>query len=70
VELRNNRITIGELYANDKAKRVIEKNFPVLRNPFLLTVALKMSLENTMKLATGPSAPMQVAKLVADLKSI
>jgi hypothetical protein len=70
VELRNNKITIGELYANDKAKRVIERNFPVLRNPFLMTVALKMSLENTLKLATGPSAQLQVAKLVSDLQSI
>lgn len=70
MELKNNKITIGELYENDRARRVIERTFPILRNQFLMTVALKMSLENTMKLATGSDAPDQVAKMLSDLRRI
>jgi hypothetical protein len=70
LDLKNNKITIGELYLNTKAKRLLDRNFPVLLNPFILTVALKMSLENTLKLATGSNAPAQVASLLSDLRNI
>lgn len=70
MDLKQNKITISELYASEKAKRIIERSFPVLCNPFLQTVALKMSLENTLKLASGSHAQEQVDKVLADLKSI
>jgi hypothetical protein len=70
MNLRNNQITVGELLSNARAKAVLGRNFPQLMNPFLLTVARNMTLQNTLKLATGPCASEQVTQLIADLEAI
>jgi hypothetical protein len=70
MNLRSNQITIGELLSNAKAKSVLGRNFPQLMNPFLLNVARKMTLENTLKLATGPYAQDQIKKIITDLEAI
>lgn len=70
MDLKNNRITIGEIIKNPRAKYIIDRNFPIMMNPFLLQVALKMSLENILKLASGPYAQDQRNKVIFDLESI
>lgn len=70
MDLRNSKITLGELFKNAQAKSVIEYYFPILTNPFLVQMALKMSLENTLRLACGPDAGMRITQTVAALQAI
>lgn len=70
VDLKRRQITVGELLVNPKARRILGRNFPELMNPFLLNVAQKMTLENTLKLAVGPYAPEQVSSIISDLEAI
>lgn len=70
MDLRNNKITIGEVLQIPKAKAILGRNFPELMNPFLLKAASKMSLENTLKLAHGPSAQEKIDKIILDLEAI
>jgi hypothetical protein len=41
-----------------------------MMNPFLLNVAEKMSLENTMKMARGPYAKDQIEKMITALNAV
>ncbi len=70
MNLRNNQITIGELLSNVRARAVLGRNFPQLMNPFLLNVARRMTLGNTLKLASGPCAQEQVLQIISELKAI
>jgi hypothetical protein len=70
MDLRNNKITVGELLQNKRAKAILGFNFPEMMNPFLLNIAEKMSLENTLKLARGPDARDQIEKMITALKAV
>lgn len=70
MDLRNNRITIGEILEYPRGRAILNKNFPVMMNPFLLIIAEKMILDNILKLAQGPNAQEQKDKMVADLKAV
>jgi len=70
MDLRNNKITVGEILCNPRAKALLGKNFPELMNPFLLNVAKKMSLESTFKLARGPYAQDQIKNFIFALEAL
>lgn len=70
MDLRNNRITIGEILEYPRGRAILNKNFPVMMNPFLLIIAEKMILDNILKLAQGPNAQEQKDRMVADLKAV
>ncbi len=70
MDLKNNKILIGEILQIPKAKEILGKNFPEMMHPFLLLTARKMSLENTLKLAHGPFAQDQIDKIISDLQAL
>jgi hypothetical protein len=70
MDLRNNKITLGEILKNPKGEGILGRFFPELMNPFLLHQAKKMSLENILKLATGPNALEKKAKIIDRLNAI
>jgi hypothetical protein len=70
MDLQHNKISISEIIDNPRGKVIITRNFPEIMNPFLLHIARNMTLENTMKLATGRYAQDQVRKLISDLEAI
>jgi hypothetical protein len=70
MDLKNNKITVGEVLLNPRAKAILGKNFPELMNPFLLHVAKKMSLESTFKLARGPYAQDQIKQMIFALEGV
>lgn len=70
MDLKNNQITLGEILKKPKAERIFDKLFPELMNPFLLIQAKKMTLENILKFATGPSAPEKIEKVISMLRLI
>lgn len=70
MDLKNNRITIGEILVYPRGRAILNRNFPVMMNPFLLVIAEKMILDNILKLAQGPNAQEQKDKMIADLKAV
>ncbi len=70
MDLKNNQITLGEILKNPKAEHIFVKFLPELMNPFLLRQARKMTLVNILKLATGPSAPEKITKVIYMLEMI
>lgn len=70
MDLRNNRITIGEILAYPRGRAILNRNFPVMMNPFLLVIAEKMILSNILKLAQGPNARDQIDKIISDLTAV
>jgi hypothetical protein len=70
MDLKDNKITIGEILKNPKAKAILIRNFPVLNNGFLLRMSHSMSLENTFKLATGHCDQDQIQKVIFSLNAI
>jgi hypothetical protein len=70
MDLKNNKITLGEILIHPKAERIFNRLFPELMNPFLLIQAKKMTLDNILKLATGPNAPEKIEKVISTLMLI
>lgn len=70
MDLKNNKIELDHIMRNPKGKTIMARNFPELMNPFLLKMASKMSLENTLKLARGPYAKDQINRIITDLEAI
>ena len=70
MDLKNNRITIGEILVSPRGRAILNRNFPVMMNPFLLVIAEKMILDNILKLAQGPNAQEQKDKMIADLRAV
>ncbi len=70
MDLKNNQITISEILQNPKAKAILARNFPELMHPFILQVARKMNLENTLKLAKGNYSSDNVSKIISDLELV
>jgi len=70
MDLQNNRITIGEILVHPRGVALLNRNFPVMMNPFLLVIAKNMILANILKLAQDPNAQNQIDKLISDLKAI
>lgn len=70
MDLKNNRITIGEILVYPRGRAILNRNFPVMMNPFLLVIAEKMILGNILKLAQGPNAQNQIDKMLSDLKAV
>ena len=70
MDLMNCKITVGEMFKNPRAKIILRRNLPELRNTFLLHKSLNMSLENALKLARGCDRQEQMKKMISDLKAI
>jgi hypothetical protein len=70
MDLKNNKITLGEILDNPKGEIVFGRYYPEVMNPFLLNVARKMSLENILKLGNGTESPNKVERVIALLKAI
>ena len=70
MDLKNNKITVAEMYENPGAKAILRRTFPELLNPFLFQVAKKMSLESTMKLAYARYDHEHMKSVLDALKAI
>ena len=70
MDLRNNRITIGEILVYPRGRAILERYFPEIMNPFLLVIAERMILSNILKLAQGANAQDQIDRVISGLKAI
>ncbi|RPF42189.1 hypothetical protein EDD70_2528 [Hydrogenoanaerobacterium saccharovorans] len=70
MDLRNNQITIGELLLNPKAKMIARREFLALMNPFMLSMAKNMTLEQALKYAEKEIPQNKINRIIAELKAI
>lgn len=70
MDLRGNRITIGEILANPQAKKIAQREFPQLfGNPFAMRMAQGMTLNQALGYA-GNIPRDRLAKILQELSQV
>ncbi len=70
MDLKNNKITVGELLDNPRTKAVFQRRFPmVLRHP-LLGASRTVTLEQLISIATTYMPKKVVDETLEELKSL
>ncbi|WP_312645718.1 hypothetical protein [Hydrogenoanaerobacterium sp.] len=70
MNLRNNQITIGEILSNPQAKRIAQREFSSLMNPFMLGIAKNMTLQQALGYAGNRMSQDRIQKILEELKAI
>lgn len=70
MDLRNNRITIGELLNNPKAKAVLASELPEMSGSPYLILVRGMTLEKVISKWGGHIPPERLQRIVKKLKEI
>ena len=70
MDLKNNKITIGELYQNPKALKIFEREFGALVHHPMVRAASGMPLSKLLKLAKNKVEPSQVERILKELEEL
>ena len=70
MDLKGNRITMGEILKNGAAKALLLRAFPELDNPLMLMMAKGMTLDAVLKLGAGRYDPEKIARVLAELAAL
>jgi hypothetical protein len=70
MDLRNNQITVGEILTNPQAKALLNREFPEVASPFLLSLAHNMTLASIIELAKGRYSQDKIDKVLAELQAM
>ncbi len=70
MDLKNNRITVGELLANPQAKELFYREFPALVNSPYLKNASRMPFSDVVRLANRYLAPEKIRQIMKELEQI
>ena len=70
MDLKNNRITVGEVLTHPGARALLKKELPELANSPLLGLAKNMSLSNVIRVANGKISPDKMVHLLDELKKL
>lgn len=70
MELRDNQITVGEILANPQAKALLNREFPEVANPFLLSLGRGMTLASILEIAKGRYPQEKIDRALAELQAI
>lgn len=68
MDLRNNQITVGEILKNPQAKALLNREFPEVANPFLLSLAHNMTLASILELAKNRYPQNKIDSVLAELQ--
>ena len=68
MDLKNNKIKMGEIFNNPEAKKILEREFPEFTTPFMLRMAKNMSLDDVLRLAKGRVPQAKIDRTVEELK--
>lgn len=70
MDLRNNKITIGELLSHPKARAIAQREFPQLAaSPMMMRMASMMTLQQALGYAGGLERE-QVDRILRELSAI
>jgi hypothetical protein len=70
MDLRNNQITVGEILKNPQAKALLNREFPEVANPFLLSLAHNMTLASILALAQNRYPQDRIDRVLAELQAM
>ena len=70
LDLRNNRITIGELLANPRSRQVLERRFPQAMHLPILAKADTMTLATAMKLGAAYVPRKAIETALEELRAL
>lgn len=70
LDLRNNRITMGELLANPRSRQVLERRFPQAVNLPILAKANTMTLATAMKLGAAYVPRKAIQEALEELRAL
>ena len=70
MDLRNNQITLGELWYNPKSRSVFQKRIPMLAKHPLQGAARTVTLEQLRDFISGWVPGMMVNGVMSDLKKL
>lgn len=70
MDLRNNQITLGELWDNPKSRAVFQKRIPMLAKHPVQGAARTVTLEQLRDFITGWVPGMMVNGVMSDLKKL
>lgn len=70
MDLRNNRITMGELLANPRSRQVLERRFPQAVNLPILGKANTMTLATAMKLGAAYVPRKAIQEALEELRAL
>ena len=70
MDLKGQKITVGEIVANPKAKALLERELNQYMTPMLMRMAKNMSLKEVLRLANGRVPQTEVDRIVRELESV
>ena len=70
MDLKNNKITVGELMANPAAKAVLEREFSQYMTPMLMQMAKNMTIKDVLKYASGRVPQQYIDKIIRELEMV
>lgn len=71
MDLRNGRITMGELWKNPQARAILQREFPeIAGNPMMLRMAMGMSLSRVIPHARKHYSQQKVDGVIRQLQAV
>lgn len=70
VDLKNYKITVGELLSNPKSKAVLHREFPNLINHPMIGMARNMTLEKVLRYAQDYLPKERIRQVISELERI
>lgn len=70
MDLRNNQITVGELLANPKARKVLERRFPHVMGRPIVAASKNMPLHKVLRLAAAYVPQKVLQETLQELKKL
>lgn len=71
MDLRNGRITVGELWQNPKARAILQREFPQFAgNPMLLRMGMGMPLSKVLGFARGRVPQAKIDQVLEALQKL
>ncbi len=70
MDLRNGQVTIGEIFANPQARRLLEREFPVVKGSPLFKQFQNMPLSKALSLAGSLVDREKLERMIVRLRQI
>ena len=70
MDLKNNKITLGELYKNPKALKIFEREFGDMVHHPMVKASFSMPLSKMLSLAKNKLSPEKIEQILKELEKI
>lgn len=72
MDLKNNRITMGQLLADPRSRAVLQRYFPQFTgNPLMVRMGRNLTLQQTLQMARGHGiSPTALSRALEELRNI